>query len=317
MDNDGGITTATDSAVRPKYNGFTAFQMIREAAAPETYSWEVDLEAGQTFKSLGNQYAAVYFEDGTTEAMLITATPAHDAVGHEVPTRLTVTSENILSLAVEHTKGSYVYPIVAGPAYEVGYVTAEATLPPPPPPPGMEEEDGGPVLPISEAEAEWFVTPGNFEPYNVTGPPIVSGGNKYISIYRSQCGPSCSKWNAHVYNASVVLGKNWTYWEPGTQVHAAVTQNWKYEIYIWTTTSNCGTIGPTSVKPGTDDHLTAYAHFTAESWVGSGVGPRISPKEKNFALFDWIYPSGIQAKHLNYDWNGEPVEQICPRVAGT
>jgi hypothetical protein len=134
---------ATDSVVRPKYDGFTAFQAIREATAPETYSWEVGMESGQTLKlAEDGQSASVYFEDGTTSAMLISAEPAHDAVGHAVPTHLSVSGGNIVTLTVEHHISTYVYPVLAGPAFEVGYVTVEAVIPPPPEPEG--EGDYGP-----------------------------------------------------------------------------------------------------------------------------------------------------------------------------
>jgi hypothetical protein len=123
----------TDSIVRPKYDGFTAFQAIREANAPETYSWEVGMEPGQTLKPAEDgQSATVYFGDGTTSAMLISAMPAHDAVGHEVPTHLSVSVGNIVTLTVEHHKSTYVYPVLAGPAFEVGYLTIEVYIPPPP-----------------------------------------------------------------------------------------------------------------------------------------------------------------------------------------
>jgi hypothetical protein len=309
-------TTGTDSIIRPKYNGLTAFQAIREASAPETYSWEVTLLPGQTLKVLeGGDFAAVYFEDGT-EAMLISPSPATDAVGHAVPTHLAVTGSNVITLTVEHHKGSYVYPVVAGPAYEVGYSTVEAIIPPPPPPPGVEEDNETPVPPISEAQANWFISLGAFEPYTVVAPPIIKAGAPTRQLYRSQCGPSCGKWNAKVYNATYVLGQKYTYWEAGTEVHARVDQNWKYEIYIWPTVWNCGTIGANSVKHGSDDHLTAYAHFTVESWIGVS-GATGKPKETNFTLFAWVYPSGYEARHTNFDWGGQPVNLECPKVAGT
>ncbi|MGV1047831.1 MAG: hypothetical protein ACOYD4_04800 [Solirubrobacterales bacterium] len=132
--------SGSDTIIRPKYNGLTAFQAIREVSAPETYSWEVGLLPGQTLKSLeGGEYAVVYFEDGS-EAMLISASPAVDAVGHAVPTHLAITGSNIVTLTVEHKEGSYVYPVVAGPAYEVAYSVVEAVIPPPPSPPSAEPE---------------------------------------------------------------------------------------------------------------------------------------------------------------------------------
>jgi hypothetical protein len=67
--------------------------------------------------------------------MLIRLMPAHDALGHEVPTYLEVTAPNVVTLTVEHHKEAYVYPVIGGPAFEVGYSTVEVI------PPVVEEED--------------------------------------------------------------------------------------------------------------------------------------------------------------------------------
>jgi Concanavalin A-like lectin/glucanases superfamily len=298
----------TDTIIRPKYNGLLAFQTIREPVAPEQYSWEVDLLPGATLKTLEGGFAGVFYSDGS-QMMLIEAMPAHDATGKAVPTNLSVTAPNIVTLTVEHAKGSYTYPVETGPAFEVGYATVEAILP-------QEEDNETPSPPISEAQANWFISFGSFEPYSLVQPPEIRNGLPTRQIYRSQCGPSCSKWNAKLYNATYVMGRNATHWEPGTEVHAKVDQNWKYETYIWPTVWNCGTTGPSSVKDGSDNHLTAYAHFTIESWFGVS-GATGKPKESNFTLFDWIYPSGYQVRHVNFDWGGQPVNLDCPKVAGT
>lgn len=159
-------TTGTDAVVRPKYDGALQFQSIREPGAPENFSWEVNLQNGQTLSLVeGGHSAAVYFEDGT-EAMLIDAMPASDAVGHEVPTHLSVTEGNVVTLTVEHRGGTYVYPVVAGPAFEVGYVTVGVIAPPPPQP---EEEGGeGSELEVSAPEP---TTP---EEAGITDPAVLS-----------------------------------------------------------------------------------------------------------------------------------------------
>jgi sugar lactone lactonase YvrE len=130
-----------DTIVRPKYNGLLAFQNIRKAEDPQTYSWEVSLSPGQTLKPIeGGTSAGVYFEDGT-EMMLISAEPAHDATGKSVPTSLAVTGKNIVTLTVAHKSGQFVYPVVTGASYEVGYSTVEVITPPPPI--QVEEEEAG------------------------------------------------------------------------------------------------------------------------------------------------------------------------------
>jgi hypothetical protein len=124
--------TSADTVVRPKYNGLLDFQAIRASNAPETYSWEIALTSGETLKlGEGGQSASVYFENETA-MMLISAMPARDALGKVVPTHLSVTAPNIITLTVEHTKTAYVYPVTAGPSFEVGHSTVEAVYPPPP-----------------------------------------------------------------------------------------------------------------------------------------------------------------------------------------
>jgi len=123
--------SGTDTVTRPKYDGLMQFQDIREPSSPENYSWEVSLQPGETMKPLEEgQAAGVFFEEEVL-MMLITAMPAHDVLGHGVPTHLSVTGPNIVTLTVEHHAGSFVYPVTSGPAFEVGYSTVEVIKPPP------------------------------------------------------------------------------------------------------------------------------------------------------------------------------------------
>jgi hypothetical protein len=112
--------TATDTIVRPAYDGTMAFQAIRDATAPETYSWKVALEEGMTLKLVDSEDAGVYFEDGT-QAMMISAHTAHAADGKAISVTLEV-SGNVVTLTVHHHVAGTVYPVVSGAAFEVGYV---------------------------------------------------------------------------------------------------------------------------------------------------------------------------------------------------
>jgi hypothetical protein len=69
-----------DTVIRPTFNGLLAFQSIRDISAPETYSWEVALPEGEKLKLIDPKDAEVDFADGT-EALLISAEFAHDALG--------------------------------------------------------------------------------------------------------------------------------------------------------------------------------------------------------------------------------------------
>jgi hypothetical protein len=112
-----------DTVVRPAFNGVFTFEQIRGPDAPETYSWRVTLDSGQTLVSIDDQTAAVQYADGTP-AMVISADvtgQAHDATGAKVPTSLTVSGDTV-TLHVSHRNASFAYPIVAGHGWEAAYV---------------------------------------------------------------------------------------------------------------------------------------------------------------------------------------------------
>jgi hypothetical protein len=127
-----------DSVVRPLYDGVMTFQAIRSESDPETYSWEVRLEPDQELKQISEQQAQVYYEGGHTAAT-INAVPAHDAVGTEVPTTLTVSGRNIVTLTVRHRNHGFVYPVIAGAGWQGGFQTSVVEMPPSEPLPGQEE----------------------------------------------------------------------------------------------------------------------------------------------------------------------------------
>jgi hypothetical protein len=134
---------SVDTVVRPIYDGLMTYQEIRDATAPQTYSWEVSLLAGQTLKTVDAQHVAIFNEDGT-QALAIAAEASHDATGKDVPTELSV-SGKVLTLTVKHVGGGFVYPIVGGPSFHASYVEPVIYTPPPPPPP---EE-------VPNTEEEW------------------------------------------------------------------------------------------------------------------------------------------------------------------
>jgi hypothetical protein len=119
--------TNADTLVRPVYNGIMAFQSIRDASAPSSYSWEVELWPGQTLKQVDPETAEVFLKDGT-EAFLISAELAHDAIGTEVPTTLSVEG-NVITLTVDDQSGNYVFPVVSGTGW-YGGITTEYPTPP-------------------------------------------------------------------------------------------------------------------------------------------------------------------------------------------
>jgi hypothetical protein len=114
----------------------------------EDYCWEVKLGEEEELRQIDETHAGVFWEDGT-QAMTITAQLAHDAEGVSVPTTLTVTEPNLITLTVHHRAGNpaaggapFNYPVVAGAGWEGGFQTITVNMPPP-----TEQGMKPPVLP--------------------------------------------------------------------------------------------------------------------------------------------------------------------------
>jgi PASTA domain len=121
---------APNAVAVPLDEGGTTFPAIADSAGPEDYSWEVTLFDGQDLKSVDDQHAAVYYEDGEHVAFTIAAVKAHDADGTDVRTSLAVSEPNILILTVHHRAGNpaaggapFDYPVIAGEGWEGGFKT--------------------------------------------------------------------------------------------------------------------------------------------------------------------------------------------------
>jgi sugar lactone lactonase YvrE len=151
------VTSNTDSSVdtivRPKYNGDMSFQSIRDVSAPETYSWEVDLGSRLSLSQVDSENVEVLHPDGSV-AMLIRAIQAHDAIGKDVSTTLTLESPNVITLTVQHRVSGVTYPVVTGAGFETGYEFVETYDPPPPP--EEEGESSGSEQPL---ERGWIGPP--------------------------------------------------------------------------------------------------------------------------------------------------------------
>lgn len=127
---------AASAAALPAYDGTMTFPQIEGPADPEEYSWEVSFAEGQALRSLDEQHAEVYFVEDDVTASTITAEPAHDADGSTVPTSLSVSGGNVITLTVHHRDGdpaaggaSFEYPVIAGAGWEGGFKTEIVTGP--------------------------------------------------------------------------------------------------------------------------------------------------------------------------------------------
>lgn len=130
-----GVSSASAQPPLPVYEG-GFFPTIHGPADPEEYQWEVHLHPGQELHQIDDQNAAIYFEDETVMGVL-SAAPARDARGTAVPTSLSVSAGNVVTLTVHHRDGDpandgvpFVYPVTEGSAFEVGYSSVTVVEPP-------------------------------------------------------------------------------------------------------------------------------------------------------------------------------------------
>lgn len=126
----------------PLYNGAMTFPSIPGPSGPTEFSWEVNLSDDQALEQLDERHAQVYYVDGHHPAFAIAAISAHDADGASVPTTLSVSAGNVITLFVHHQAGnpaaggaSFVYPISAGGGWIVldqgGFIPYLIEMPPP------------------------------------------------------------------------------------------------------------------------------------------------------------------------------------------
>jgi hypothetical protein len=126
-------TAATALSV---YDGDQRFPAISGPEDPEDYAWEVTLGENQELRQIDETHAGVFYEGGP-QAFGIKAETAHDAEGKTVPTTLTVTEPDLITLTVHHRNGNpaaggapFDYPVVAGEGWEGGFQSVEIAGPP-------------------------------------------------------------------------------------------------------------------------------------------------------------------------------------------
>jgi hypothetical protein len=124
-----------------------SFAAIHGPEDADDYCWEVQLAEGQELRQIDDQHAAVFYTEPEHQAFGIEAAAAHDAEGTAVPTTITVSGENLITLTVHHRAGNpaaggapFQYPVIAGVGWEGGFQTelvqgppAETELRKPPP----------------------------------------------------------------------------------------------------------------------------------------------------------------------------------------
>lgn len=77
---------------------------------------------GESLKQIDEQHAGVFWNDGT-EAMMISAQPAHGADGETVNTTLAISEGNVVTETIHYKIAGVVYPVAAGLGWEGGFQT--------------------------------------------------------------------------------------------------------------------------------------------------------------------------------------------------
>lgn len=93
----------------PVYAGSLDFPAIESSAAPEEYSWQVELAPGEALVQLNDTEAEIT-RPGMEEAIHVPH--AYDLQGIPVPTSLSVTGD-VVTLTVHHRDASFAYPVTA------------------------------------------------------------------------------------------------------------------------------------------------------------------------------------------------------------
>jgi tripartite motif-containing protein 71 len=150
VDNASGIAVNTgesvDTVTRPLTDGGISFSLIRDASASEHYGFELSLGPDMSLRQIDYKSVAVVYEKENVTAFMVSAVPAHDAIGTEVPTSLSKTGPNLVTLTVAHKSGSpggsdFVYPVSGGTGWQGGYQTISFEMNEPPPPASPTDEE--------------------------------------------------------------------------------------------------------------------------------------------------------------------------------
>jgi len=134
-----GLAVGAAAEPLPPFDGTMSFPNIQGPDGPEEFSWAVKLDEEQELRAIDDTHAGVYYT-GPDEHLVFTITAglAHAADGVNVPTTLTVTQPNVITLTVHHHAGNaaaggapFDYPVIAGAGWEGGFQQHTVVGPPP------------------------------------------------------------------------------------------------------------------------------------------------------------------------------------------
>jgi sugar lactone lactonase YvrE len=319
--------TAADTVIRPEYNGAEMFTTIRDSSAPENYSWRINMRFGQYLEQVDSQHIRVDWGNGE-EAWMISAEPAHDALGHAVPTTLEVTENTNITLTVHHREAQVVYPVSAGESYITEYAIVTVEIPSPEKEAeeeGYEPAEEGLIVnePLSQSELEdanGFELLENQGKHRDKEKPVpvkqskqmerwqglsqaTSSGHvkeepgELYDLHSGMCsGLNCPIWKAEYSKGTIKVKENAAeYWSaPACESH----------IDFWWTlnlTIDWEGIGHrrNEVKKGSGEHIAYWCVFTIKIYLVPDPDlPIPDEMDQKYSLQDWVFPNGYQARHV-------------------
>jgi sugar lactone lactonase YvrE len=246
-----------DTILRPAYDGLQNFQAIRSAAAPEQYSWRVNMEPDQYLKLIDSQHAAVFWVDGP-QAMLIRAPDAHGADGKAVATSVSVTEGNVITLTVHHRTTGVVYPVVAGIGWEGGFVYTPVSGPPP------EEFEEEP--PFEAVTASFISAPPQVFVSESSDPDASASATnyKYLKEFGAyQCEKVIAgKWGCGVWEQKL-RGFFWFNYKKVWQTRQpACPKDYLTPLWQVNDAQTCAWVGPDWQRYGDGHHITAQVLYS-------------------------------------------------------
>jgi hypothetical protein len=274
--------SSVDTVTRPIYDGSQTFKAIRDETAPETYSWKVSLNEGQMLKAIDSEHVSIFNQDGT-QALAITAQPAHDATGKEVPTSVSASEGNVLTLTVKYKGKGFIYPIIGGPAFQASYTLPVIWEPAPPPAEAGAEE----VLIVSGSAPQYAGCP-------ASGEACASSSEPYKTYAAERCvkvpAVGCTSWGWKI--------KGFFYYT-GFLAHFSKRQP-KCDGWAWPTLEvsedYCEWVGPNWQSCCQGYHISSQTRFILKR-----TAPPTATDTRYITM--WLFGSGY--------WKATTSDKIC------
>jgi len=140
-----GAAVGAGAEVRPLSAGGLVFGTIYGLEDAEEYAFSVDLGEEQMLRQIDERTVGVFYP-GHELAFSISAVPAHDAQGANVPTSLAASAPDTIVLTVHHRAGNpaaggapFAYPITGGTGWEGGFRTITVPMENPSPAPAAAQ----------------------------------------------------------------------------------------------------------------------------------------------------------------------------------